>query len=158
MKDRADIILLVSGFEPDYKQRLELGVSSRTFRLGCCPVINLFEQTSEPILVDQTRHEYLIVPDARRKQTTETFSIETVLGVKPNAAGTVPYHPFYSYHHGATSQAFWFSTRRSCGWRVDGSTDVYISFVDLSGRPAVPAEDSVTLRLTCFNRDLPRTR
>lgn len=152
----AEVLMLISPFErAERQQSLEMGVSHETFRLGCTPVINLFQQTSEPILVDQTRHEYLIVPDARRKHTTETFSVDTVLGVRPNAAGTVPYQPFYSYHHEAGSQAFWFSTRRPCGWRVDGSTDVYVSFVDLSGRPAFPSEDSVTLRLTCFNRDLP---
>jgi type VI secretion system protein ImpG len=151
-----EVLILISPFERvERQQSLEVGVSESTFRLGCTPIINLFQQTSEPILVDQTRHEYLIVPDARRRHTTETFSVDAVLGVKPNAAGTVPYHPFYSYHHEGTSQAFWFATRRICGWRVDGSSDVFISFVDLSGRPAFPAEDSVTMRLTCFNRDLP---
>ena len=90
-----EVLILISPFERvERQQSLEVGVSEGTFRLGCTPVINLFQQTSEPILVDQTRHEYLIVPDARRKHTTETFSIDTVLGVKPNAAGTVPYQPF----------------------------------------------------------------
>jgi type VI secretion system protein ImpG len=153
----AEVLIFISPFErAERQQNLETGVSADTFRLGCSPVINLFEQTSEPILLDQTRHEYLVVPDARRKQSTETFSIGQVLGVKPNAAGTIPYAPFYSYHHEAGArQAFWFSTRRQCGWRTDNATDVYVSFVDLSGQPAFPEEDSVTLRLTCFNRDLP---
>jgi type VI secretion system protein ImpG len=154
--DAVEFLILISPFERHERQQsLEVSVSSDTFRLGCTPVINLFDQTSEPILVDQTQHEYLVVPDARRKATTETFSIDQVLGVKPNAAGTVPYAPFYSYHHDSAASAFWFSNRRQCGWRIDGSTDVYVSFVDLSGQPAFPDEDSVTLRLTCFNRDLP---
>jgi type VI secretion system protein ImpG len=153
----AEVLILISPYERyERQQSLEVGVSRDTFRLGCSPVINLFEQTSEPILLDQKRHEYLVVPDARRKQTTETFSIDQVIGVKPQAAGSVPYAPFYSYHHEAGArQAFWFATRRPCGWRTDGATDVYVSFVDLSGEPAFPEEDSVTLRLTCFNRDLP---
>jgi type VI secretion system protein ImpG len=97
-----------------------------------------------------------VVPDARRKRTTQTFSVDQVLGVKPHAGAAVPYAPFYSYHHEASSSdAFWFSTRQPCGWRTDGSTDVYVSFVDLSGRAASPEEDSITLRLTCFNGDLP---
>jgi type VI secretion system protein ImpG len=153
----AEVLILFSPFERSERQQsLEVSVSKDTFRLGCSPVINLFEQTSEPILLDQRRHEYLVVPDARRKKTTETFSINNVLGVKPHAAGTVEYSPFYSYHHQSDSrQAFWFSTRRECGWRTDGATDVYVSLVDLSGQPASPDEDSITLRLTCFNRDLP---
>jgi type VI secretion system protein ImpG len=153
----AEVLIFFSPFErAERQQSLEVSVSKDTFRLGCSPIINLFSQTSEPILLDQTRHEYLVVPDARRKKTTETFSIDQVLGVKPNSSGTVEYSPFYSYHHASGSgQAFWFSTRRECGWRTDGATDLFVSFVDLSGRPASPEEDSVTLRLTCFNRDLP---
>jgi type VI secretion system protein ImpG len=90
-----EILLLISPFERSERQQsMEVGVSADTFRLGCTPIVNLFQQTSEPILVDQTRHEYLIVPDARRKHTTETFSVDSVLGVKPNAAGTVTYAPF----------------------------------------------------------------
>ncbi|MGH9559368.1 MAG: type VI secretion system baseplate subunit TssF, partial [Bryobacteraceae bacterium] len=153
----AEVLILFSPFERAERQdMLEATVSKDTFRLGCSPAINLFEQTSEPVLLDQRLHEYLVVPDARRKKTTETFSIDQVLGVKPRATGAMQYAPFYSYHHeAAANQAFWFATRRECGWRTDGSTDVYLSFVDLSGRPAAPEEDSVTLRLTCFNRDLP---
>lgn len=153
----AEVLIYISPYERSERQQsLEVGVSRDTFRLGCSPVINLFEQTSEPILLDQKRHEYLVVPDARRKQTTETFGIDQVIGVKPQAASSIPYAPFYSYHHEAGSrQAFWFATRRPCGWRSDGATDMYVSFVDLSGQPAYPEEDSITLRLTCFNRDLP---
>jgi type VI secretion system protein ImpG len=81
--------------------------------------------------------------------------VDQVLGVKTNAAGTVPYAPLYSYHHESATKAYWFATRRPCGWRADGATDLYVSFADLSGLPASPAEDSITLRLTCFNRDLP---
>lgn len=153
----AEVLILISPYERmERQQTLEANVTRDTFRLGCSPIINLFEQTSEPILLDQKRHEYLVVPDARRKQTTETFQVDQVVGVKPQATGSVPYAPFYSYHHEAGSrQAFWFAKRQQCGWRTDGATDVYVSFVDLSGQPAFPEEDSITLRLTCFNRDLP---
>ncbi len=152
-----EVLMLFSPYErPERQQNLEVGVSRDTFRLGCSPIINLFDQTSEPILLDQKRPEYLIVPDARRKQHTETFSVDEVTGVKRGSSNVVRYTPFYSYHHDAGSkQAFWFSTRRLCSWRTDASTDVYLSFVDLSGRSADPEEDSITMHLTCFNRDLP---
>ena len=42
------------------KQMLELGVTDKTFRLGCAPIINLFNQTAEPILLDQRKYR---VPD-----------------------------------------------------------------------------------------------
>jgi len=153
----AEVLILFSPFErAERQQLLEAGVGAGTLRLGCTPVINLFEQTSEPILLSQRVHEYLVVPDARRRQSMETFSIDEVLGVKPRAASATRYAPLYSFHHDSTSaRAFWFATRRQCGWRTDGATDMYLSFADLTGRPALPDEDSLTLRLTCFNRDLP---
>lgn len=153
----AEVLILFSPFERVERQQfLEATVGAETLRLGCTPVINLFEQTSEPILLNQRVHEYLVVPDARRRQSTETFSIDEVLGVKPRAASATRYAPLYSFHHDSTSgRAFWFSTRRYCGWRSDGATDMYLAFADLSGRPALPQEDSLTLRLSCFNRDLP---
>jgi Uncharacterized protein conserved in bacteria len=45
--------------------------------------------------------------------------------------------------------------RRSSGWRSDGGTDVFLSFVDLTSRTVHPGVDAITARLTCFNGDLP---
>jgi type VI secretion system protein ImpG len=157
-RDRVEFLFLISPYERSERQQaLEVGVNVNTLRLGCSPVINLFSQTSEPILVDQKRHEYHVVPDARRQQSTEAFSVDEVVGVTPHSATTVVYQPFYSFHHSAETKdnAFWYATRRPAGWRADGGADVYLSFVNLSGRPAYPAEDAITVRLTCFNRDLP---
>jgi type VI secretion system protein ImpG len=156
--NRAEFLFLVSQFQrSERQQNLEVSVSGSTFRLGCSPVVNLFPQTSEPILLDQKRHEYVVVPDARRQQSTEAFSIEKVIGITPHASRTVDYEPLYAFGHSSDSkdQAFWYATRRPCSWRSDGGSDVYVAFVDISGRPAFPEEDAITVRLTCFNRDLP---
>jgi type VI protein secretion system component VasA len=40
----------------------------------------LFPLVSEPIQLTGRRAEYEIDPDARRRQTTEIFSVEEVLG------------------------------------------------------------------------------
>ena len=45
---------------------LELGVSAKTFRLNCAPIVNLFTQTAEPILLDHAAYEYPVVPDVTR--------------------------------------------------------------------------------------------
>ena len=45
---RAELVFLVGDYEHgDRKQMLELGITEKTFRLGCAPVINLFEQTGD---------------------------------------------------------------------------------------------------------------
>ena len=107
-KDRAELIFLISGFEADYQQRMELGLSSRTFRLGCCPIINLFEQTAEPILLSQRKPEYPIVPDVRRPNAVEVFSVDQVAILNPQTREIIEFEPFYSFRHGREKQdTFW---------------------------------------------------
>lgn len=154
-----EVVFLIAPFErSERRQALEAAVKPATFRLGCVPVINLFPQTSEPVLLTHRRAEYLVVPDARRRATTETFSVDDVTGITPGSAEPLRFQPLYSYRHareGAKRQLFWHSTRKPSGWRLDQGSDVYLSFADLSGRTQHPDLDAVTARLTCFNSDLP---
>jgi type VI secretion system protein ImpG len=157
--DRIELLFFLSDFErTDRRQTLELGVSKETFRLGCAPVVNLFEQTAEPILLEQKRFEYRIVPDARREEALDIFSVDGVVGVVAGSAEAVPYEPFYSLRHSAQhglQQAFWHTSRRSLGWRSDKAASVFITFVDLTGQKLTPDKDTITVRLTCSNGDLP---
>lgn len=158
-RDRAELIFLISPFErPDRQQTLEMGITAKTLRPDTTPIVNLFEHTAEPILLDQLRHEYPVVPDARRRQALEIFSIEDVVSVSPERSEVTRYEPFYSYRHAAArekKQTFWHATRRASTRRGDDGTDVYITLVDLSGRPASPGADTLTVRCLCTNRDLP---
>jgi type VI secretion system protein ImpG len=156
---RAEIAFLIGPYEHgDRKQMLELGITDKTFRLGCAPVINLFHQTAEPILLDQKRFEYPIIPDVRRPNATEIFSVDEVVSIDPGSRETMRYEPFYSYRH-ATSrerkQTFWIANRRPSGRRNDEGTEMTLTLVDLSSRPVLPDVDSLTVRTTCTNRDLP---
>ena len=157
--DRVEFVFLISPFErTDRRPMLEAGVTEDTVRLGCTPIVNLFQQTSEPVLLTQRKLEYLLVPDARRRLTTEVFSVDSVVGVSPGAAEPLRFEPFHSLRHdtdGSKPELFWYATRRPTGWRTDGATDVYLTFVDRSARRASPDMDAVTARLTCSNGDLP---
>jgi type VI secretion system protein ImpG len=88
----------------------------------------------------------------------DVFSIDEVAGLLSGSSEAVPFHPFFSYRHSATdagAQTFWHSTRRHSGWRTTKASDVYITFVDLSGEKKTPDRDTVTVRLTCSNGELP---
>jgi type VI secretion system protein ImpG len=52
-------------------------------------------------------------------------------------------------------QTFWHAVRRPSTRRNSEANDVYLSLVDLSGKPVRPDTDTVTVRLTCTNGDLP---
>lgn len=160
-KDKVELVFLISPFERDDRQQmLELGVSPKVLRLGCSPIVNLFPVAAEPILLDQTSYEYPIIPDVRRRHSYEIFSVDGVVSPDPHSDQLTQFEPFYRFRHAATrqekkQQAFWYANRRPSGRRDDEGTDVFISLVDLTGRPAHPDVDSVTVRCTCSNRDLP---
>jgi type VI secretion system protein ImpG len=158
-KNTAELVFLVAQPpDADRRERLEIGVSARTFRLGCTPVVNLFAQTAEPILLDQTRYEYPITPDARRLNGTEIFSIDSVDSIDSDTRQTISFEPFYAYHprrQRESEQCFWLAHRRPSSRLNDDGTDLSLSLVDLSLRPIRPDVDTLTVRTTCTNRDLP---
>ncbi|MDH3255194.1 MAG: type VI secretion system baseplate subunit TssF [Acidobacteriota bacterium] len=154
-----ELVFLIAPFErADRRQMLEAGVTRDTLRLGCTPVVNLFPQTTEPVSLTQRVHEHMVVPDARRRETTGIFSIDEVKGMIAGSPEPVRFEPLYAYRHGVNGggpRLFWLARRRPVGWRADGSSEVYLSFVDLSGRTVQPSTDTVTAHTTCYNLDLP---
>ena len=173
MGNAIEILIPVPTYERvDWRAMLEAGVNHSTIKLGCTPVINLFSHVAEPVLVTQRKPDYLVVPDARRRLTTEIFSVDDVLAVTPESERPIAFRPFYapsrharprnataalneSFNDDGDSGLYWQAKRRASGWRTDEGTDILLSFVDRSGRTAHPDQDTVTARVTCFNSDLP---
>ena len=155
----AEIIFLLSSFErAERRPVLEAGVSQRTFLLGCAPIVNLFTQDSEPVELVATRYEHPVVADARRRESTRIFAIDEVVAARPGSPEVLHFEPLYSFRHGANGakpEAFWYARPRASGYGHEGETDVYLTFVDVSGRPARPPFEAATARITCFNGDLP---
>jgi type VI secretion system protein ImpG len=158
-KNKVELVFLIAPFElSERRQALEVGISAKTIQLACAPAVNLFEQTAEPILITQRRFEYPIIPDVRRPNATEIFSVDEVVSVRPDTQEPVRFEPFYSFHHGTAtkrSQTFWMASRRASGRRDDEGTEMFLSLVDLEQKPVSPDLDSLTVRLTCTNRDFP---
>lgn len=157
--ERAEVVFLISPFErSERRPMLETGVTTETFRLGCTPIVNLFPKTSEPVRLTQRQNEYLLIADARRRASTGIFSVEEVKVTTPGAAEPLRFEPLYSFRHGgdgARNKLYWYAQRRPSNWRPDEGTDVYLSFVDASGRTAYPDADAATAWLLCHNGDLP---
>ncbi len=155
----AEVVFLISAFErPERRTVLESGVSARTMLLGCAPIVNLFEQTSEPIALTPTHYEYPVVADARRRETTRIFSINEVTAARPGSPEVVEFQPLYSHRHARNPgqpEVFWAVRRQVNEWEPGATSDLYLSFADLSGRPARPDQEAATARTTCYNGDLP---
>jgi type VI secretion system protein ImpG len=155
---RAEVALLMSPFErAERRAVLELGLSASAVRLGCTPVVNLFAQTAEPILLSERQLEYLVIPDVRRRLEVEAWAIDGVSAFTPGGDAARPLAPLYAHRHGVDEhgRVFWHATRRASGWRTDRGADLFISFADLSGAVRAPDHEVVSCALTCFNGDLP---
>ena len=158
-KQAVEFVFLISDVEgEERRQRLELELSKKTFRLGCSPIVNLFTQVAEPIQLNQRRYEYPVVPDVRRPYATEVFSVDAVNGINTATQHITAYESFYSLRHSARSgkqQSLWLARRRPSVRPNDEGTDMFLSLVDLSMQPVHPDANILSLRTTCTNRDLP---
>jgi type VI secretion system protein ImpG len=155
---RAEIIFLITPFEAEQRQqRLMGGVTAKSILLGCSPIINLFPQAAEPIMLTQRRSEYPVVPDARRRMATEIFSVDEVVSSDPVTREITHYEPFYSYRHRSLKeegQTFWYSRRRPSPRKSDEGSEVSLYLVDLSMRTSLPDTQTITVHCTCTNRDI----
>jgi len=155
----AEFIFLISDVEgEDRRQRLELELTKKTFRLGCAPVVNLFTQVAEPIQLNQRRYEYAVVPDVRRPYATEVYSVDEVACINTENQETATYESFYSLRHsarGGKQQCYWLARRRPSVKPNDEGTDMFLSLIDLSMRPVSPEANILSIQTTCTNRDLP---
>ncbi len=156
---RAELSFLISTFERgERRQALETGLSATSIRLGCTPVVNLFQQSAEPILLSERVYEYPIIAETRRRLEVNVWSVEHIALIRPNTDRPVPMSPLYGFRHGGSrgdGRLFWHAVRRPSGWRTDGGTDVFLSFADLSGNLRVPDAEVVSPTVLCSNGDLP---
>ncbi len=137
-------------------------IDKNTFCLNTTPVINLFERIAEPIRVEHHKTDYRVIPDIRRQEAMEVFSVDRVSAIKGESGEKdIDFKPFYSIRHhlsetqGREKNAFWHITRRPSEKKGDSGTDVFLSFADPDFKPTDPGVEIVTVRTTCTNRDLP---
>jgi type VI secretion system protein ImpG len=133
-------------------------ITADTFSMGCTPIINLFTKTADPIFLSQQKYEYHLIPDVHRQSTTEVYSIDDVLTSDPKTNVIREFSPFYSLRHAYGEQmekVFWYSTRRASERLDDVGTEIFLTMVDMNFNPRVPAEEVITVKTTCTNRDLP---
>ncbi len=146
----------------DRTPQSNLVVNTDTFCLNATPVVNLFSCITEPLAVEHRKTEYWVIPDVRRIEATEVFSIDKVACSSAVYEGKeVVFEPFYSVRHHLAGEedgeerAFWCLQRRSSGRKGDDGTDVFLSFVDWQLVSVDPDVDAITVHATCTNRDLP---
>lgn len=140
-------------------------VARENIRLHCVPVINLFPHAADPIRLRHDRTQYLIQPTksgVADRRHLEVYSVDEVAGlVHAEGMDMHTYEPFYSFRHMATADprsATYYQTHivpNIVGGDLRLGTDTYISFVVGGHQGAMPTDETVSIELTCTNRDLP---
>jgi type VI secretion system protein ImpG len=132
-------------------------LSAENFGLCCVPVVNLFERTSEPVVMDRRRHEYLLMPDLQHDAVTEVHSVQAVMASDPRSDRPLQIPSVFAEpleEDAGPADLFW-TMRRERSLRRDlPGTDVFLGFVDRGNVRASPAEPVVYARLLCTNRRL----
>jgi len=146
----------------DRAAKSNLVINEETFCINTTPVVNLFKRIAEPIRVEQRKTEYHVIPDIRRHEATEVFSIDRVSASSAASPGKeVHFRPFYSVRHHLDEEethdrrVFWHIHRRASNRKGDEGTEVFLSFADLDFNPVDPGMETLTIHTTSTNRDLP---
>lgn len=148
--------------DSEHHTRLLQTLSTQNFKLGCVPVVNLFQQAGEPIRVTHQQSTYPVMADGRKPLAYEVYSIDSVVRIERSgskeASQEVP--PFYSIRHFSSEGGhpfYWYATRETSVKKHDKGTDVELALVDLDFRAVRSDTEVLSLELTCTNRDLPES-
>jgi type VI secretion system protein ImpG len=110
--------------------------------------------------VTQWVTEYPVIPDARAPDEIEVYSVDRVLTSDSTGANKeiVPLFACPEEADPTRRPTYWESHRRARLDRVGRptqETEVSLSLVDLDLHPREPADSTLVVETTCFNRDYP---
>jgi len=139
----------------DIGSLLDHKITKDNFLLGCTPIVNLFKKTTDPLRLDRRKIKYRLIPDQRRDNTLEIYSIESVMSSVESSNQVQTFAPYFSLqHHNDSNQIFWHTRRIASEIRGVPGSDIMISFVDLAFNPALPPRNIVYANTLCTNRYL----
>ncbi|MDR1267823.1 MAG: type VI secretion system baseplate subunit TssF [Holosporales bacterium] len=134
-----------------------LKVSSSSIGFHCVPGINLFEVVSEPLVLDYTQTEMLIVPDQRRYDAQEVYSLSRVIGVSADTAEEEDIPPYYAETYDTSQREptlFW--TVRRIPAKQGSGTDVLLSVINTNLDPTRNEQKTLYVHTLCTNREATR--
>ena len=141
-------------------------VEANNFSLHCVAAINLFEKRADRIAVDDTHHEFHVVPDRTAPLDYEVFDVLEATGF--DAEGQERnFLPLFAPDHASSQQrsayySIWREPRLlSEQSRRDGprsgyiGSEVFLTLVDPDDSPVPHSLRQLGVATLCTNRDLP---
>lgn len=135
-------------------------LSSCNFVLGCTPVVNLFKRAACPIDLTHAAPDYELSVNGNLAEEYDIYSVDKVTTVERARRGHIfnEYRPYYSLRHGEQggSSGRYYILRRDALMAVTNpGHETRIALVNLEFDPLTAANASVSIDLTCTNRDMP---
>lgn len=155
---RITLHLLLADVRADsHEAGLLTTLSANNFLLGCAPVVNLFRQNAVPILVTHERADYPLLSDAEHAWAYDIHTVDAVRMLRQDEQGSslIDFRPFYSLRHceSLAKRGHYYVVRRDEA--LDAGHEYRIAFVDADFDPVSCEQATVSVELTCTNRDLP---
>ena len=147
-------------------EQLDGVVEAANFSLHCVPAVNLFPKRVDRIEIDDSRHEFHVVPDRTAPLDYEVFDVLSATGF--DAQGTERrFLPLFApdYARSAHLPAYYSVWREprlvSEQARRNGprsgyvGSEVFLSLVDIEDAPVSHSLRQLSVQTRCTNRDLP---
>jgi type VI secretion system protein ImpG len=138
-------------------------ITSADLSLYCTPAVNLFEHSAEPLMLDG-RNEYLpLKPSTQEPGVYEIFSVDEVTAIchdENRADGEVlrVFQPFESFAHeidAAHGRNSLYYRCRVQDYPQRSGLEHRIAFMRSDESAYIGQRETVSIQLTCTNRDLP---
>jgi type VI secretion system protein ImpG len=158
---RFTLHLAVKGLRSDSNTaRLLAALSANKLLPGCTPVVNLFSKAGVPIKLTHNSSDYPVLADATQAFAYEVHTIESVQLIRQAEHGdlSTEFTPLYSSRHGGPPGKqgnYWLARRNDTVASASPGHELRISLVDTEFKPSSNATTTLTLELSCTNRDLP---
>jgi type VI secretion system protein ImpG len=159
---RLTLHLAISDLHPGSNQASMLAsLSAQNLRQGCTPVVNLFNQPGVPITYDQRSADYTLLADASFPQAFEVYSVDKVHMVSQGGKDGVisEFRPFYSLRHdeedGLKKGRYWLMRHDQTLAICSPGHEKSITLVNADCDPMEVGRNTLSVELTCTNRDLP---
>jgi type VI secretion system protein ImpG len=134
----------------------QVRLSKNQVLLYCTPIVNLFPKDADPIRLEHDKTEYRLRPAVRNPAHVEIYSVDQVVGLVQGSGEKRVYQPFLSFDPSDEEAQHTLHYRTKLVPAVIGrGADTYISFVAPRHKGVLPAAETVSVQLTCTNRNLP---
>jgi type VI secretion system protein ImpG len=129
-------------------------ITAANVLLNCAPAINLFRHSAEPIRLDHERVEYPVRPVGGEGAHYEIYAIDKVTGLVKGSGRAQEYRPLLRFARPPDEDVLFYRQRVDVSVTGEGS-DLYVSPLPPSAPGALPEIETLSLDITCTNRQLP---